>query len=156
MQSDAATVEAYLDGLPGERREVVSAVRTAVLERLQPGFEEGMQYGMSGYYVPLERYARTTNGQPLSLAGLASQKRHVSLYLMAVYGDEEEGARFRAEWEATGRRLDMGKSCVRFRRLEEVPLDVVGDAVGRTSVDELIGLYERSRAGREGRRKNPA
>ena len=105
-----------------------------------------MQYGMIGYSVPLERYPDTYNGEPLGLAGLASQKRYIALYLMSVYGDAEQGSWFRSRWESTGKRLDMAKSCVRFRRLEGVPLEVVGAAIARMSVDELIARYERSRA----------
>lgn len=114
-----------------------------------------MQYGMIGYYVPLERYPVTYNGRPLSLAGLASQKRHLALYLMGVYGREDEAAWFRERWSATGKKLDMGKSCVRFRTLEDVPLDVVGEATAKTSVDDFIAVYERSR-GLASDMKNPA
>ena len=100
---------------------------------------------MIGYSIPLERYPDTYNGEPLGLAGLASQKRYMALYLMGVYGDAQQGSWFRSRWESTGKPLDMGKSCVRFRRLEDVPLEVVGEAIARTSVDELVALYERSR-----------
>jgi Domain of unknown function (DU1801) len=151
MQSDAQSVGAYLAELPEERREVAEAVRAVVLANLQPGFEEGMQYGMIGYCVPLERYPETYNGQALSFAALANQKRHLSLYLMAVYGDEGESAWFRERWAETGKKLDMGKSCVRFTRLEDLPLDLVGEAVARTSVEGFIGLYERSRSGARSR-----
>jgi hypothetical protein len=145
MRSDAANVEEYLAELPEERRAAVEAVRAVVLEHLPDGFEETMQHGMISYVVPLERYPGTYNGQPLAVVSLASQKRHLSLYLMGVYGDEREAARFRERWQAAGRKLDMGKSCVRFRRLEDVPLDVVGDAVARVSVDDFVALYERGR-----------
>jgi hypothetical protein len=145
VQSSAATVEAYLAELPEDRRAAVEAVREVILENLPAGFEEGMQYGMIGYYVPLERYPDTYNGEPLAIAGLASQKRHLSLYLMGVYADADEGARFRERWEATGKKLDMGKSCVRFRRAEDVPLDVVADTIGRVSVEDFVAVYERSR-----------
>ena len=146
MRSDATTVEAYLGELEDARRTAIATVRDVVLEHLQPGFEEGMQYGMISWHVPLERFPGTYNGQPLGLAALASQKRHMSLYLMNVYGDDE--AWFREQWEATGRTLDMGKSCVRFRRVEDVALDVVGRAVAGTSVDDLIAAHERAHAGR--------
>jgi hypothetical protein len=104
-----------------------------------------MQYGMIGYYVPLERYPETYNGQPLGVAALANQKRHISLYLMGIYANDDGATWFRERWEATGKRLDMGKSCVRFRRLEDVPLEMVGEAVARISVDQFISAYERSR-----------
>ena len=146
MKSNAPNVDAYLASLPDDRRAAIAAVRAVIVENLPPGFGEGMQYGMIGYSVPLERYPDTYNGEPLGLAGLASQKRYMALYLMGVYGDAEQGSWFRSRWEATGKRLDMGKSCVRFRRLEDVPLEVVGEAIARMSVEELIALHERSRA----------
>ena len=145
MRSDAPTVDAYLDDLPGDRREAIAAVRSVILEHLPDGFEEGMQYGMIGYYVPLDRFPDTYNGQPLSVAGLASQKRHMALYLMGVYGSDD--AWFRERWEGTGHKLNMGKSCVTFRRLDDVPLEVVGEAIARTSVDDLIAAHEQARRG---------
>jgi len=144
MQSDAGTVDAYLSELPDDRRAAIAAVRAVILEHLPPRFEEGMQYGMIGYHVPLERFPDTYNGQPLAAAALASQKRHMAPYLMGVYGDED--SRFREQWQATGEKLDMGKSCVRFRRLDDVPLEVVGEAIARTSVEELIAAHERAHA----------
>jgi len=145
VKSTAASVESYLAELPDDRRRALAAVRAVILEHLPAGFEEGMQYGMIGYYVPLERYPVTYNGEPLGVAALASQKRHMSLHLMGIYADDD-ASWFRERWRATGKRLDMGKSCVRFRRLEELPLDVVGEAIARTSVDDFIAAYERSRA----------
>jgi hypothetical protein len=145
MQSDTQSVEAYLAELPEDRRVVAEAVRAVILANLPAGFEEGMQYGMIGYYVPLERYPVTYNGQPLGVAALASQKRHLSLYLMGIYGDDGESTWFRERWAETGKKLDMGKSCVRFRRLDDLALDVVGEAIARTSVDHFIAGYERSR-----------
>lgn len=145
MQSDAATVEEYLAELPADRREAIAAVRSVILEHLRPGFEEGIEYGMISYHVPLERHPDTYNGRPLGLAALASQKRHMALYLMGVYADGD--ARFRERWTATGRKLDMGKSCVRFRRLDDVPLEVVGETIAETSVDDLIAAHERSHRG---------
>jgi Domain of unknown function (DU1801) len=143
MRSDAPTVEAYLADLPEDRREAIAAVRSVILEHLPEGFEEGMQYGMIGYHVPLERCPDTYNGEPLTLAALANQKRHMALYMMGVYGSDD--AWFRERWEATGRKLDMGKSCVRFRRLDDVPLEVVGEAVARVSVEDLIAVHVQAR-----------
>jgi hypothetical protein len=101
---------------------------------------------MIGWYVPLERYPDTYNGQPLGVAALASQKNYMSLYLNCVYSDEEEEEWFRERWAATGKKLDMGKSCVRFRKLDDVALDVVGEAVARVPPEDFIATYERSRA----------
>jgi hypothetical protein len=96
----------------------------------------------------LADYPDTYNGQPLSAVGLASQKRHLSLYLNCVYADDGEAERFQQEWKAAGKKLDMGKSCVRFRKLDDVPLDVVARTIARTSPENYIAMYERSRAGR--------
>jgi hypothetical protein len=144
-QSDAATVEEYLAEQPDDRRATLEAVRGVILDHLPSGFAEGMQYGMIGYFVPLDRYPETYNGQPLGVAALANQKRYLSLYLMGIYADDDEASWFRARWTESGKRLDMGKSCVRFRTVDDVPLDVVGEAIARTSVDDFIAHYERSR-----------
>jgi hypothetical protein len=140
------TVEDYISGLPQERREAVSAVRQTVLDNLPDGYEEGIGFGMIEYRVPLERYPDTYNGKPLSYVALANQKHHMSLYLMGVYGDAEDESWFRRAYRDSGKKLDMGKSCVRFKRLDDLPLDVIAQAVARTSVDEYIAMYERSRA----------
>ena len=136
MRSDAKTVEEYLAGLPEDRRATVSAVRDVVLANLPDGYVEGMAWGMITYSVPLEVSGKTYNGQPLGYVSLASQKNYVSLYLMGVYGEREQ--EFRAEFEATGRKLDMGKSCVRFKRPDDLPLDLLGREVARQSVDEFV------------------
>jgi Domain of unknown function (DU1801) len=101
---------------------------------------------MIGYYVPLERYPDTYNGQPLGVASLANQKNHMAMYLTGIYSDDAEASWFKDRWRSTGKKLDMGKSCVRFKRLDDVPLDVVAEAIARTSVDDFIASYERSRA----------
>jgi hypothetical protein len=104
---------------------------------------------MISFEIPLEAYPRTYNGQPLSYAALAAQKNHYALYLMAVYGDPAGEAQLREAFAQAGKKLDMGKSCVRFRKLEDVPLDVIGEIIASTPPDELIATYERSRrAGR--------
>jgi hypothetical protein len=140
------TVEDYISELSPERREAISAVRKTILDNLPDGYEEGIGFGMIEYRVPLERYPETYNGKPLSYVAIASQKNHMSLYLMGVYGDSDEESWFRSAYRESGKRLDMGKSCVRFRRLEDLPLDLVGQAVARTGVDDYIAIYERSRA----------
>ena len=146
MQSSAVDVGSYLDDMDPDRRATVGAVRDVVVAHLPHGFEEGMDFGMISWHIPLARYPETYNGHPLGTAALASQKRYVSLYLMGIYADPGGAEWFRRAWTAGGHRLDMGRSCVRFRRLEDVPLDVVGQAVARTSVDALIARYEQRRA----------
>ena len=146
-QSSARTVDDYLAELSPERREAIATVRQAVLSHLPPGYEETMQFGMIGYVVPLERYPVTYNKQALQYAALASQKQYMSLYLMNVYGDPETEKWFTAQYRASGKRLDMGKACVRFRKPEDLPIDLVGEAIARTPVDEFIRRYEASRHG---------
>ena len=144
--SKAATVEEYLEELPAERRRTVDAVRKVILDNLPDGYEEAMQFGMISYVVPLERYPKTYNGQALSYAALASQKNYVSVYLMNIYSDVETERWFTERYRASGKRLDMGKACVRFKKLDDLPLDLIAEAVALTSVDSFIELYEESRA----------
>ncbi|HAP76820.1 MAG TPA: DUF1801 domain-containing protein [Acidimicrobiaceae bacterium] len=151
MQSAASTVDEYLAGLSPERREFVGAVRDAVNARLPDGYEEGMQYGMIGWYVPLSIYPpgyHTGTNQPLPYAALASQSAYVSLYLMGMYtgatgqGDPADVEWLRTAWTATGRKLNMGKSCVRMKRLSDAALDVIGEAVARIPMSDYIARYE--------------
>ena len=144
-KSDAATVEAYLAELPPDRREAIESVRRTILANLPDGYEEQMSFGMIGYVVPLSRYPDTYNKEPLALAALASQKRHMAVYLNNVYGDPATLEWFTAAYAASGKRLDMGKSCVRFKRLAELPLDVIGETIARTSLEDFLAFYESAR-----------
>ena len=123
-------------------------VRRLILENLPMGFQEVMQYGMISYVIPLPRYPKTYNKQPLAYVSLAAQKNYSSLYLMGVYGDPEMENWFVRRYRESKKRLDMGKSCVRFRTLDDLPLDLVGEAIARTSVEDFIQLYENARASR--------
>jgi uncharacterized protein YdhG (YjbR/CyaY superfamily) len=145
MQSKAQTVEQYLAELPEDRRDAIQAVRKTILKNLPNGYEEGMQYGMIGYYVPHSIYPdgyHCDPKQPLPFASLASQKNHMAVYLVCIYADPEQVDWFVNAWKATGKKLDMGKSCVRFKKIEEVPLDVIGKAVKRVPVKRFIDFYE--------------
>jgi uncharacterized protein YdhG (YjbR/CyaY superfamily) len=144
VQSEATTVEEYLAELPEERRAAVSAVRDVILANLPEGYDEGIQWGMITYSVPLEVSGKTYNGRPLAYVSLASQKNYLSLYLMGVYGEREQ--EFRAEFEATGRKLDMGKSCVRFKRADDLPLDLIGREVARHSVADYLAKVQAARS----------
>ena len=146
MKSDATTVKEYLDSLPEDRRKAISAVRREIRKQLPKGYVEGMQFGMIGYYIPLRRYPDTYNGQPLNFAALASQKNHMAVYLNNIYGDPKLQRWFEKEYRASGKKLDMGKSCVRFKRLDDVPVELIGEAVSKTSVDGFIAQYERARS----------
>ena len=148
MQSDAKTVAKYLSNLDDVRREAISAVRGVILGNLPDGYEEAMQFGMITYVVPLSVLADTYNGQPLMYVALASQKRHMSLYLTNVYADESVEQWFRERYLAAGKKLDMGKSCVRFRELDDLPLELVGEVVARTPIADFVEIYKASRSGR--------
>ena len=143
--SKAATVEDYLAELPEERRAVIAAVRKVIRRHIPKGYVEGMQYGMIGWTIPLERYPNTYNKQPLAYVSLAAQKNYYSLYLMCAYTDSKAEGALRAGFAKAGKKLDMGKCCVRFKSLDDLPLDVIGDAVASQSPDDMIATYEAAR-----------
>ena len=143
--SKAATVDAYLAELPPERRAVMARVRDALNAVMPAGYREGMGYGMMGWVVPLEVYPDTYNKQPLAYAGLAAQKNNYSLYLNCVYSDPSRAERLRAAAAAIGGKLDMGKSCIRFKRIEDLPLGAICDEIASTTPDEFIQIYETAR-----------
>ena len=150
--STATTPDEYLAALPDDRRAVVQAVRDVVNANLPDGYREGMSHGMIAWYVPLDRFPDTYNGEPLGLGALASQKNHLSLYLNGVYGDRATEAWFRERWQESGKKLDMGKSCVRFRRVEDLPLDVIGETIARTDVETFLRMYRDARGSSRARR----
>jgi uncharacterized protein YdhG (YjbR/CyaY superfamily) len=145
MRSEAKTVKQYLAELPVDRRRALEEVRATILANLPQGYEEVMDWGMISYQVPLDVYPDTYNGKPLMYAALASQKNHMAVYLSAIYADDEARSAFEAAYKATGKRYDVGKSCVRFRKLDHLPLDVIGDAVARVPLERFIAGYERAR-----------
>ena len=140
--SKATTVAAYLAELPAERRAVVSAVRDVVVRNLPPGYREGMNWGMISYEVPLERFPATYNKQPLSYVALAAQKNYNALYLVGVYGNTDRERRLRAAFDAIGKKLDMGKSCIRFRTAEDLPLEAIGEIISETTPEQLIATHD--------------
>ena len=160
MQSRAKTVREYLDSLPEDRRRAVQAVCEVVRANLDPAYAEGIGYGMIGWSVPHSVYPagyHCNPEMPLPFASVASQKHHVSVYLMCVYMDPAHEAWFREAWARTGKKLDMGKGCVRFRRLEDAALDVIGEAVRRVPAKKFIEHYERTGvAARKPRTAQPA
>lgn len=144
-RSNATTVEAYLDELPEDRRAVVVAVRDVIRRHLPAGYEEGMNWGMISYEIPLARYPETYNGQPLSYVALAAQKHYYALYLMGVYADPAQEARLQEAFAEAGKKLDMGKSCLRFKKLEDLPLEAIGQLVAEVPPDAYIARYEAAR-----------
>lgn len=143
--SKATTVADYLAELPADRRAEIEAVRDAVNEALPEGYREGMGWGMIGWVVPLEIYPDTYNKQPLAYAGLAAQKNYNSLYLNCVYTSQKRTERLKAAAAAAGKKLDMGKSCLRFKCAEDLPLDVIRAEIASTTPDEFIRIYEEAR-----------
>jgi len=153
MRSDAATVAQYLSELPVDRRSAIEAVRKMILEHLPKGYEEAMNWGMITYQVPLETYPDTYNGQPLMYAALAAQKSHNAVYLTGIYMDDKARRAFEDAYRATGKRLDVGKSCVRFRKLEDLPLQVIGDAIASLQVNEFVSRVKKSVSTGKSKRK---
>ena len=131
--------------MPPDRRQAIETVRRQILANLPEGYEEAMNWGMITYQVPLETFPDTYNGKPLMYAALANQKNHMAVYLTAVYAREESREAFLDAYRATGKRLDMGKSCVRFRKLDDLPLDLIGETIGHTGVETFVTEIEAAR-----------
>jgi uncharacterized protein DUF1801 len=157
VSSQASTVREYLAALPEKRREAVSAVRDLVRRHLPAGYREAINSGMITWELPLAKYPDTYNGQPLCYVGLAAQKNYNALYLTGVYQDPEQETWLKRAFRDAGKKLDMGKSCLRFRSLEDLPLEAVGRIVAWTSPEKYIARYEASRRGtRSGSAKKKA
>jgi uncharacterized protein YdhG (YjbR/CyaY superfamily) len=152
MQSKAATVEVYLQELSPERRQQIEAVRAVILENLPEGYEEAINWGMISYQVPLSVYPDTYNKQPLMYAALASQKNHMAVYLTGIYMDESARVKFEAAYKATGKRYDVGKSCVRFKKLDDLPLELIGETIAALPVDQFVARVRDVRSTRKRRK----
>ena len=153
--STATTPDEYIASLPDDRRAAGSVVRDVINRNLPPGYREGMQFGMIGWYVPLETFPDTYNGRPLGLAALASQKQHISLFLNNIYGDRATEDWFKERWAETGKALEMGKSCVRLRHAEDIPLEVIGETIARTDVASFLRQYQEARGSSRATRARP-
>lgn len=143
--SKATTVDEYLAELPEERREVIAKVRDVVIRNLPKGYRESMGYGMINYEIPLERYPVTYNKKPLCYAALAAQKNHYALYLMGAYADPAHVATLKAAFAKAGKKFDMGKSCLLFRNLDDLPLKAVGDIIAAVPPEDMIAYVEEAR-----------
>jgi hypothetical protein len=153
MRSAATTVQAYLNEVPPDRRAEVEVVRRVILDSLRGGYEEGMQYGMIGYFVPHRLFPAGYHcdpSQPLPFACLGNTKGGISLHLMCIYGDTKHSAWFREAWAKTGKKLDMGKACIRFKRAEDLALDVIAEAIRRVPVEAYVRQCEAAVAKRKG------
>ena len=144
--SSVTTVDDYLGELPEDRREVVSAVRKMVLKNLPKGYSESVSWGMISYEIPLERYPDTYNKKPLCYVALAAQKNYYALYLMGAYAKPGQTEALAAAFAKAGKKLDMGKSCLRFKKLEDLPLDAVGKVIASLPPDEMIEYARTARA----------
>ena len=144
MQSEAKTVEEYINALPEERQQAIRKVRKLILENLPEGYEEVMNWGMITYQVPLSVYPDTYNKKPLMFAALASQKNHMAVYLSTIYINEDKRVQFEESYRETGKRYDVGKSCVRFRKLDDLPLPLIGKEIASFSVNDFIEIAKNS------------
>ena len=145
----ASTVAEYLAALPADRRAAISAVRQAINKNLPKGYEEGMQFGMIGWYVPLSLYPAGYGGNPkvpLPFIALAAQKSGMVLHCPCLYLDPTLSAWFASEYKKSGKKLDMGKGCVRFKKLEDLALDLVGRTVERVPAESYVANYQAARA----------
>lgn len=143
VQSNATTVEEYLISLPEDRRDALEEIREAILANLPEGIVETMAYGMICYEVPFSIVPVTYNKKPLVYAGLASQKNHMAVYLMGVYASDDLREWFVSQWRASGKRVDLGKSCIRFKKFEDAPVELIGEAIARCDLETFLGLMDR-------------
>ncbi|MFD2161058.1 DUF1801 domain-containing protein [Paradesertivirga mongoliensis] len=146
MQSTASTPEEYMSNLPEERKPVMSELRKAIIQNLPSGFEEGMSYGMLTYVVPHSIYPAGYHCDPkqaLPFLSIASQKNFIAVYHMGMYADQELLNWFVAEYPKHSKaKLDMGKSCIRFKKMDQVPVELIGKLASKVSVEDWIGTYE--------------
>ena len=152
MRSDAATVDEYLEALPDDRQDAITAVRQEILDNLPAGYDEVMRWGMITYEVPLATCPETYNGKPLMYAALASQKNHMAVYLSGIYMSEAAREGFEAAYKETGKRLDAGKSCVRFRKLDNLPLALIGQTIASLEVEQFVKGYKAVTSSKKRRR----
>ncbi|MDI9641714.1 DUF1801 domain-containing protein [Kamptonema cortianum] len=144
MTSKALSVSEYLENLPEDRREAISVVRNEILRNLPDGFEEGIQYGMIGYFVPHSIYPdgyHCDPKQPVPFASIASQKNHMAVYMFCIYTDPAVADWFVEEYKKSGKKLDMGKGCVRFKKLEDLPVELIGQAIAKVTLDDFLANY---------------
>jgi hypothetical protein len=145
VENKATTVKEYLAWLPEDRRKVISKVRSVIRKHLPKGYEEKVTNGIISYQVPLKTLPDTYNGQPLCYAALAAQKNHNSLHLMGAYGNAKQRADLERAFKTAGKKLDMGKSCVRFKSAEDLPLPAIGKLIAAVPPAKYVAAYEASR-----------
>ncbi|MBT3180119.1 MAG: DUF1801 domain-containing protein [Candidatus Marinimicrobia bacterium] len=148
MKYKASTPEDYIAQIPEDRKAVMQKLREIIINNLPPGFEEGISYGMIGYYVPHSTYPdgyHCTPELPLPFMNIASQKHSINLYHSGMYADKNLYNWFVSRYKKfTNRKLDMGKSCIRFKKIDEIPYDLIGDLCKKMTVNQWIELYEKN------------
>jgi len=146
MQYDVNSIEEYIAAIPEDRKPVIEKLRKVILDNLPEGFEEQLSYGMIGYVVPLSMYPKgyhVKEGEPLPFLSLASQKNYIALYHMGLYGKPEVEEWFVKEYaDRVPTKLDMGKSCIRFKNPDHIPYDLIAELCQKMTVDEYINAYE--------------
>lgn len=145
VSSKAETVQKYLEELETERREIIEKLRKIILEKIPKGFVEEMQYGMICYNIPIEKYPNTYNKKALTIAAMASQKNYVSLYLMGIYADKEIEKWFKGELIKSSKKMKMGKSCINFKKIDELDLELIKKVIEKITPEKYIQTYEKSR-----------
>jgi uncharacterized protein YdhG (YjbR/CyaY superfamily) len=149
VRSSAQSIDAYLSELPEDRRAAMTEMRELIRKHLPKGYDEAVNWGMLCWQIPLERYPDTYNGQPLGYVALASQKNYFALYLTSAYMDPEQDAALREGFAKAGKKMDMGKSCLRFKKLDDLPLDTVAKLIAAVTPEQFIAMYEKARPGRK-------
>ena len=144
--STPASIKEYLNCLPEDRQKALTVVRNLIIKNLPAGYKEVIKQGMISYVIPLERYPDTYNGQPLAIVSLTSQKNYMSVYMMCVYGSKEMKDWFIKEYQKTGKKLDIGKSCIRFKKAEDLALELIGEAIQKVPVKKYLEIYEQARS----------
>jgi hypothetical protein len=156
VQIKAATAEEYLERIPADARDTIATLRKLILKHLPKGYIESINYGMIAYEIPLKTFPDTYNKQPLIYIGLAAQKNHFALYLTCAYGAPERIEWLKDAFEKAGKKLDMGKSCMRFKKLDDLPLDVIAEVVGSVTPAQYIARYTKIKSEYQESKKKPA
>lgn len=152
VQIQASSPSDYVKQLPADIRKQIDGLRKLIKSNLQPGFEESVNWGMLVYQVPIKRCPETYNGQPLAYVGLAAQKNYLALYLLGIYSDEKLRKKFETHYKKSGKKLNMGKSCLRFKSIDEIPVDVIAESISEFSVEDFIEMHKKSMSHRKSKK----
>jgi len=144
-RSKATSVADYLGELSADTRKAIATVRQVIRDSLPDGYDETVNWGMISYEIPLSRYSSTYNKRPLSYIALAAQKNYNAIYMMRVSGDKAQEKKLRDAFQKQGKKLEMGKSCIRFQSSDDLPLDTIAELVASTKPHEWIAIFESSR-----------